>query len=59
MKAQEKLRLSGLKTRWISPARKSRSDTGFALLSLRERNHARSALLTVFLPLSLRLGIEN
>jgi len=43
-----------LKTRGISPARKSRSDTGFALLSLWERSRARSALLTVFLPLSLR-----
>jgi len=46
--------LSVLKTRGISPARKSRSDTGFALLFLRERNHARSALLTVFLTLSPR-----
>jgi len=34
---------------------KASSDSGFALLSLRERNRARSALLTVFLPLSLRL----
>ncbi|HEB36365.1 MAG TPA: hypothetical protein ENI18_11065 [Candidatus Aminicenantes bacterium] len=65
------IRLSVSKTRGISPARKSRSDTGFALLSGSDfvlmliiglnfiyehyfmiksdpRNHARSALLTVF-----------
>jgi len=42
------IRLGVSKTRGISPARKSRSDTGFALLSILERNRARSALLTVF-----------
>ena len=49
------IRLGVSKTRGISPARKSRSDTGFALLFLLERllrrfapRNARSALITVF-----------
>ena len=43
----------------ISPASKSRSDSGFALLSLHERNHARSALLTVFLTPYLTLYSDH
>jgi len=42
------IRLGVPKTRGISPARQSPSDTDFALLSILERNHARSAFLTVF-----------
>jgi hypothetical protein len=45
---KQTIRLSVSKTRGISPARKSRSDAGFALLSILERNRARSAFLTVF-----------
>jgi hypothetical protein len=52
---KQTIRLSVSKTRGISPARKSRSDAGFALLSLLKRllrryapRNARSAFLTVF-----------
>ena len=53
------LRLNSLKTRRISPARKSCSDPGFALLFLQSRNHARSTFLTVFSLLNLRRRIKN
>ena len=56
-KKQGTLRQVGIETRRISPAWISCSDSGFALLSQRKRNHARSALLRVSLLTSLRSGL--
>jgi hypothetical protein len=48
-KAVKRIRSVDTKTRVFSPAWKIRSDTVFALFSLKEKDHARSSLLTAFL----------